>query len=238
MSPTQAGGVTVVIPTYNEVDSIGTVVGELPRDIVSRVLVVDGGSGDGTQERARSAGAEVIPVGRGYGLACLTGAQAADANDVVVFMDGDGADDPAAIAALIAPIHNGDYDFVITSRARGRREPGSIGAHQLLAGRAAGVLTKLLYGVRYTDMSAFRAIRRDTLLALGMRELTYGWNLEMQMRVARAGLRVLELPVGYRRRLGGESKVAGSLRGSFKAGAKIMSTFVRVAAEPRRERVS
>jgi glycosyltransferase involved in cell wall biosynthesis len=238
MSPTQAGGVTVVIPTYNEVDSIGTVVAELPRDIVSRVLVVDGGSGDGTQERARSAGAEVIPVGRGYGLACLTGAQAADANDIVVFMDGDGADDPAAIAALIAPIRNGDYDFVITSRARGPREPGSIGAHQLVAGRAAGVLTKLLYGVRYTDMSAFRAIRRETLLALGMRELTYGWNLEMQMRVARAGLRVLELPVAYRRRLGGESKVAGSLRGSLKAGAKIMSTFVRIAVEPMRERAS
>jgi glycosyltransferase involved in cell wall biosynthesis len=236
MSLAQSGGVTVVIPTYNEAESIGAVVAELPRDIVSRVLVVDGGSGDGTQERARSVGAEVIPVGRGYGLACLTGAQASDANDIVVFMDGDGADDPAAIAALIAPIRCGDYDFVITSRARGRREPGSMAAHQLLAGHAAGLLTKLLYGVRYTDMSAFRAIRRETLLALGMRELTYGWNLEMQMRVARAGLRVLELPVGYRRRLGGESKVAGSLRGSLKAGTKIMSTFVRVAVEPMRQR--
>jgi glycosyltransferase involved in cell wall biosynthesis len=234
----QAGGITVVIPTYNEAESIAAVVTEVPRDIVTRVLVVDGGSGDGTQERARAAGAEVIAVGRGYGLACLAGAQAANAGDIVVFMDGDGADDPGSIASLIAPIRRGDYDFVITSRARGPREPGSMGAHQLLAGRAAGILTKLLYGVRYTDMSAFRAIRRETLLGLGMRELTYGWNLEMQMRVARAGLRVLELPVGYRRRLGGESKVAGSLRGSFKAGIKIMSTFVRVAAEPMRERAS
>jgi glycosyltransferase involved in cell wall biosynthesis len=229
-------GVTVVIPTYNEAESIGAVVAELPRDVVSRILVVDGGSGDGTPEQARAAGAEIVSVGRGYGLACLAGAQAASAGDIVVFMDGDGADDPSAIAALVAPIRRGDYDFTITSRARGRREPGSMAAHQLLAGHAAGLLTKLLYGVRYTDMSAFRAIRRETLLGLGMRELTYGWNLEMQMRAARAGLRVLELPVGYRRRLGGESKVAGSLRGSFKAGAKIMSTFVRVAAEPMRER--
>jgi glycosyltransferase involved in cell wall biosynthesis len=232
------GAVAVVIPTFNEVESIGSVVAELPRDIVTRIVVVDGGSSDGTPDRARAAGAEVIPVGRGYGLACLTGAQAADESDIIVFMDGDGADDPSAIAALIAPIRRGDYDFVITSRARGEREPGSMAWHQILAGLLAGVLTNLLYDVRYTDMSAFRAIRRDTLLGLGMRELTYGWNLEMQMRVARAGLRVLEVPVGYRRRLGGRSKVAGSLSGSFKAAAKIMSTFARVATEPMRERIS
>jgi hypothetical protein len=107
--------------------------------------------------------------------------------------------------------------------------------HQLLAGQIAGLLTQLLYGVRYTDMCAYRAIRRDTLLALGMRELTYGWNLEMQMRVARSGLRVLEIPVPYRCRIGGQSKVAGTLRGSIKAGAKIVSTFARVATE-RQER--
>jgi len=164
------------------------------------------------------------------------GAQAADGADIIVFMDGDGADDPAAIAALVAPIRAGDYDFIIASRARGEREPGSMASHQILAGLVAGRLTKLLYGVRYTDMCAFRAIRRDTLLTLRMRELTYGWNLEMQMRVARAGLRVLELPVGYRRRIGGQSKVAGSLRGSIKAGLKIISTFARVAIEPARQR--
>jgi glycosyltransferase involved in cell wall biosynthesis len=230
--PPQAGGVTVVIPTFNEAESIGSVVAELPRDVVARIIVVDGGSIDGTQERARKAGAEVILVGRGYGLACLAGAQAAKAADIVVFMDGDGADDPAAIAAMVAPVRAGDYDFVIASRARGAREPGSMASHQILAGLVAGWLTGLLYGVRYTDMCAFRTIRRDTLLALGMRELTYGWNLEMQMRAARAGLRVLEMPVAYRRRLGGESKVAGSLRGSIKAGLKIMSTFARVAMEP------
>jgi glycosyltransferase involved in cell wall biosynthesis len=234
--PPVAGGVAVVIPTFNEAESIGSVVAELPREIVDRIIVVDGGSTDGTQERARNAGADVIAVGRGYGLACLTGAQAADGADIIIFMDGDGADDPAAIAALVAPIRAGNYDFVIGSRARGEREPGSMASHQILAGLVAGRLTKLLYGVRYTDMCAFRAIRRDTLLALRMRELTYGWNLEMQMRVARAGLRVLELPVGYRRRIGGQSKVAGSLRGSIKAGLKIISTFARIAIEPARQR--
>jgi glycosyltransferase involved in cell wall biosynthesis len=233
--PPQAARVAVVIPTFNEAESIAAVVAELPRDIVGRVIVADGGSGDGTQACARGAGAEVVEVGRGYGRACLAGAQAADDADIIVFMDGDGADDPAAIAALVAPLAAGDFDFVIASRARGEREAGSMAYHQLLAGLIAGWLTKWLYGVRYTDMCAFRAIRRDTLLALGMREMTYGWNLEMQMRVARSGLRVFELPVAYRRRLGGESKVAGSLRGSLRAGAKIMSTFARVAIEPMRQ---
>ena len=229
-----AGGVVVVIPTFNEAESIAAVVAEIPRDVVGRVIVADGGSHDGTSEKAGRAGAEVIAVGRGYGLACLKGAQAAQSDDVVVFMDGDGADDPAAIATLVAPIRSGAYDFVIASRALGERERGSMAWHQLVAGRIAGVLTRLLYGVRYTDICALRAIRRDTLLALGMRELTYGWNLEMQMRVARAGLRVLEVPVGYRRRIGGQSKVAGSLRGSVRAGVKIISTFARVAMEPER----
>jgi glycosyltransferase involved in cell wall biosynthesis len=232
--PPQAGGVTVVIPTFNEAESIASVIAEMPRDIVNRVIVADGGSIDGTQDKSRNAGADVIAVGRGYGLACLKGAQAADTAEIVVFMDGDGADDPSAVATLVAPIRDGTCDFVIASRALGQREPGSMAWHQLLAGRIAGFLTQLLYGVRYTDMCAYRAIRRDTLLALGMRELTYGWNLEMQMRVARAGLRVLEVPVGYRRRLGGQSKVAGTLRGSIKAGLKIMSTFARVAMEPAR----
>jgi glycosyltransferase involved in cell wall biosynthesis len=233
--PPQAARVAVVIPTFNEAESIAAVVAELPRDIVGRVIVADGGSDDGTQERARGAGAEVVEVGRGYGSACLAGAQAAADADIIVFMDGDGADDPAAIAALVAPLSAGDFDFVIASRARGEREAGSMASHQLLAGLIAGWLTKWLYGVRYTDMCAFRAIRRDTLLALGMREMTYGWNLEMQMRVARAGLGVLELPVAYRCRLGGESKVAGSLRGSLRAGLKILSTFARVAIEPMRQ---
>jgi glycosyltransferase involved in cell wall biosynthesis len=236
--PQPAGSVAVVIPTFNEVESIGAVVAELPRTIVDHVIVADGGSTDGTQEAARHAGAEVIAVGRGYGRACLMGAQAANGAEFIVFMDGDGADDPAGIAALLAPLRAGAFDFVIASRARGEREAGSMAWHQILAGLVAGRLTKLLYGVRYTDMCAFRAIRRETLLALGMREMTYGWNLEMQMRVARSGLRVLEVPVGYRVRRGGSSKVAGSLRGSIRAGMKIISTFARVAIEPGRNRAS
>jgi len=234
----RAGKVAVVIPTFNEAESIAVVVAALPRDIVGRVIVADGGSGDGTAERARAAGAEAITVGRGYGLACLAGASAAADADIVVFMDGDGADDPAAIAALVEPIRAGACDFVIASRARGSREPGSMASHQIVAGLLAGWLTKLLYGVRYTDMCAFRAIRRDTLLNLGMREMSYGWNLEMQMRAARNGLRVRELPVGYRCRIGGQSKVAGSLSGSLRAGLKIVSTFARVALEPVRRRAS
>jgi glycosyltransferase involved in cell wall biosynthesis len=227
--------VAVVIPTLNEAESIGPVVSSLSRDVIDRVIVADGGSVDGTAEQAQRAGAEVIAAGRGYGRACLTGALAAASADIIVFMDGDGADDPGAITAIVAPIRADQYDFVIGSRARGEREPGSIASHQILVGHVAGWLIRLLYGVRYTDMCAFRAIRRDTLLALGMRELTYGWNLEMQMRVARSGLRVLELPVPYRRRIGGESKVAGSLRGTLIAGVRIISTFMRIATEPTRK---
>jgi glycosyltransferase involved in cell wall biosynthesis len=227
-------GVAVVIPTFNEAQSIGAVVAGLPRAIVDRVIVADGGSADGTAEVARRAGAEVINVGPGYGRACLAGAEAAGDTEIVVFMDGDGADDPGAIAEMLAPIRSGTHDFVIGSRARGRREAGSMAGHQLVAGLVAGALIKLLYGVRYTDMCAYRAIRRKTLLALGMRELGYGWNLEMQMRVARSGLRVLELPVGYRVRSGGKSKVAGNLRGSIRAGWRIIATFMRIATEPRR----
>ncbi len=231
-----AGNIVVVIPTLNEADTIGAVVGALPRALVGRVIVADGGSTDATAERARAAGAEVIAAGRGYGRACLAGAWAASDADIVVFMDGDGADDPASIAALVAPIRAGAFDFVIASRARGPREPGSIGWHQLLAGRLAGLAMRLLYGVRCTDMCAFRAIRRERLLALGMREMTYGWNIEMQMRAARAGLRILEIPVPYRRRIGGASKVAGSLSGTLRAGGRIIATFVRVAGAPERAR--
>ena len=223
--------VAVIIPTYNEAAAIGGVVAAVPRDVVDRIIVADGGSSDGTAEVARRAGAEVLSIGNGYGRASLAGAEAADDADIVVFMDGDGADDPAFIKEMVAAIRSGNYDFVIGSRARGEREAGSMGSHQILIGLLAGALIKAFYGVHYTDMCAYRAIRRETLLALGMREQTYGWNLEMQMRVARARLRVLELPVAYRRRAGGESKVAGNLRGSIRAGSRIIATFARVAME-------
>jgi glycosyltransferase involved in cell wall biosynthesis len=226
-----AGRIVVVIPTLDEEQSIAHVVRAVPRPLVDRVIVADGGSRDATAAQAQAAGAHVIDPGRGYGRACLAAAMTAEDAGIVVFMDGDGADDPGAIIELIEPIRSGRYDFVIGSRARGQREPGSIDWHQLAAGRLAGWGMRLLYGVPYTDMCALRAIRRDVLLQLGMRELTYGWNLEMQMRAARAGLRVLEIPVDYRRRRGGHSKVAGSLSGTMRAGVRIVATFVRVAAE-------
>jgi glycosyltransferase involved in cell wall biosynthesis len=223
--------VVVVIPTLDEEQSIADVVRSIPRAIVSRVIVADGGSRDATAARAKAAGADVIDAGCGYGRACLAATMAAEDADIVVFMDGDGADDPRSIAALVEPIRSGGCDFVLGSRARGKREPGSIAWHQLAAGRLAGWGTRLLYGVGYTDMCALRAIWRDALLKLAMRELTYGWNLEMQMRAARAGLRILEIPVDYRRRRGGNSKVAGSLTGTMRAGARIIATFARVASE-------
>jgi len=227
------GRAVVVIPTLDEAQSIAAVVRSIPRPLVARIIVADGGSRDATVRRAQEAGAEVIGAGRGYGRACLAATMAADEADIVVFMDGDGADDPQIIARFLEPIRSGRFDFVIGSRARGKREPGSIAWHQLAAGILAGWGMRLLYGVRYTDMCAFRAIRRDALLELGMRELTYGWNIEMQMRAARAGLRILEIPVDYRRRSGGTSKVAGSLSGTVRAGVRIIATFVRVSHQTR-----
>jgi glycosyltransferase involved in cell wall biosynthesis len=227
-------GVAVVIPVVNEAASIGAVVAELPRDVVHEIIVVDGGSNDDTAERATAEGACVVVPGEGgYGRACLAGSVAASATcDIIAFMDGDGADRGDLVARLVEPIRRGDYDFVIASRARGEREPGSMAWHQLLAGYLAGLGIRALYGVRYTDMCAYRAIRRDCLLRLGMCEMTYGWNIEMQMKAARSGLRVLEVAMPYRCRKGGESKVAGTVRGSLRAAWRIMATFLRVAATP------
>lgn len=221
--------IALVIPTLNEQDSIGPLVAEVPRDRVGRIIVADGGSCDATVERAIDAGADIVHAGKGYGRACFAGAMAASDADILVFMDGDGADDPAAIADLVRPIEAGTYDFVLGSRVAGIAEPGSMGQHQRLAGVCIGLAIRLLYGVRYTDMCAFRAIRRDLLIDLSMQEMSYGWNLEMQMRAARAKLRILEVPVSNRRRSGGVSKVAGSLRGTLKAGSRILMTFCRLA---------
>lgn len=227
-------GVTVVIPALDEAESIKGVVTEIPRDLVREIVVVDGGSRDGTAKVAAAAGARVIVAGqRGYGRACAAGVATASPDcGIIVFMDGDGADRGDLMARLVNPIRKGEYDFVIASRARGEREPGSLSWYQLFAGYIAGIGTRALYGVRYTDMCAYRAIRRDCLAPLGMRELTYGWNIEMQMRAARAGLRILEVPMPYRRRNGGKSKVAGTLRGSLRAAWRIAATFLRVAASP------
>jgi hypothetical protein len=146
-----------------------------------------------------------------------------------VFLDGDGSDCPEFMNQLVDAIAVGKFDFVIGSRTRGQREPGSMNSQQIFSGRLAGWMMSILYGVRYTDMSPFRAIRRDALKKLSMKEETYGWNLEMQMKAARAGLRIFEVPVNHRCRTGGISKVSGTLRGTFAAAARIIATFLRIA---------
>jgi glycosyltransferase involved in cell wall biosynthesis len=231
--------VAVVIPTFNEAEAIGGVIAEFPAEFAANVIVADGGSRDGTDAIARAAGATVLAVGRGYGRACAAGAAAAPAAcTVMVFLDGDGADRGDLMGRLVAPILAGTHDMVIASRTTGQREPGSMSWHQILAGRLAGWGIGALYGVHYTDMCAYRAIRRDALARLDMREMTYGWNLEMQMKAARAGLRILEIPMPYRCRAGGTSKVAGSLRGSVKAGFRILATFARVMRQGRAARAT
>ena len=226
--------VSVIIPALNEEEPIAGVVREVAATkIPADIIVVDNGSTDRTAERARNAGARVVsePV-PGYGRACMAGIRAlSPESDIVVFLDGDGSDCPEFMNQLVDPIVAGTHDFVIGSRTRGQREPGSMNFQQIFAGRIAGLVLRLLYGVRYTDMCPFRAIRRDALEKLGMCEQTYGWNLEMQMKAARGGLRILEIPVNHRRRAGGESKVSGTLRGTFVAGARIIATLLRIATE-------
>jgi glycosyltransferase involved in cell wall biosynthesis len=223
--------VSVVIPALNEEGPISSVVREcLATGVPDEVIVVDNGSTDRTAARAREAGAHVVTAPRGYGRACAAGARAVSPDcDIVVFLDGDGSDIPAFIPQIVEPIARKTHDFVIGSRTRGQREPGSMNFQQILSGRIAGWMMQLLYGVRYTDMCPFRAIRHEALARLDMREETYGWNLEMQMKAARAGLRVREIPVNHRCRMGGESKVSGTFRGTFVAGTRIIATLIRVA---------
>lgn len=232
-SPDPRAAVCVIIPALNEEEPIADVVRAcLAAGVAGEVIVVDNGSDDQTAARAAAAGARVVsqPV-RGYGRACAAGVAALPAGcGIVVFLDGDGSDCPEVMEGLVGPIRRGERDFVIGSRVRGEREPGSMNGVQIFAGGLAGWLMRLRYGVRYTDMCPFRAVRREALDRLGMREETYGWNLEMQMRVAAAGLRILEIPVPHRCRAGGESKVAGTLRGTFFATWRIGLTFLRVAS--------
>jgi glycosyltransferase involved in cell wall biosynthesis len=228
--------ISVIIPALNEEEPIAAVVRDcLTTGLPDEIIVVDNGSSDRTADQARTAGARVIsePMS-GYGRACAAGIRALSSEcDLVVFLDGDGSDCPEFMPQLVEPIRRAEQDFVIGSRTRGKREPGSMNFQQVFAGRVVGWLVRLLYGVRYSDMCPFRAIRRSALDRLGMKEPTYGWNLEMQMRAARARLRILEVPVNHRCRTGGESKVSGTFRGTFVAGARIIATLFRVAFERR-----
>ncbi|MBR0644666.1 glycosyltransferase family 2 protein [Plastoroseomonas hellenica] len=235
-APSGRATVAVVIPCLDEEAPIADVVREVLAEGTGEVIVVDNGSTDRTAAVAAAAGARVIsqPL-RGYGRACAAGVAAvAPGTDIVCFMDGDGSDVPGFLHAVVGPVADGSADFVMGSRLRGRREAGSMTPQQIVAGRLAGLLLRVTYGVRCTDMSPMRAIRVDRLAALGMAEQTYGWNLEMQMRAAAAGLRCVEVPVDHRCRRGGESKVSGNLTAGLKAGWKITTTFLRLAASLRR----
>jgi glycosyltransferase involved in cell wall biosynthesis len=231
--------VSAIIPCLHEEDAISAVVTAVLGQGVAEVIVVDGGSRDRTIERAQAAGAKVvIEHRRGYGRAVQAGIAAAQpASTILLFLDGDGSDRPEFIPALIAPIVQGRADFTHGSRVRGEREPGSLSRQQIAAGYVAGLLLRLVYGVRFTDMSPYRAIRRDALDRIGMREVSYGWTLEMLMRVAAAGLRAIEIPVGQRRRIGGTSKVSGNPVAGIKAAWTILATFLRLALSLRRRRV-
>ncbi len=225
--------VSVIIAALNEEEAIANVVASVPRDIANEIIVVDNGSTDRTAEVAAAAGARVVAESqRGYGRAFRAGLRAISPDcKIVVFLDGDGSDYPEMMNQLVEPIIEGAHDFVVSSRTRGRHERGSMNWHQVFAGYMVGFFLRLLYGVRSTDMGPFRAIRRDALERLNMREETYGWPLEMQMRAARAHLRTLEVPVDYRRRAGGQSKIAGTARGSILAATRILATLARIALE-------
>jgi glycosyltransferase involved in cell wall biosynthesis len=226
--------ISVIIPALNEAESIGSVVGEMPWGRIAECIVVDNGSTDGTAEIASAAGARVVESARGYGAACDAGAKAAlGTSEILVFMDGDGSDVIGDLSRLVGPIEQDEADFVIGSRLRGTREPGSMLASQMFAGRMVGWLLRWTLGSRYTDMGPFRAIRRTSLERLQMCEMTYGWNLEMQIKACQYGLRIEEIAVDYRRRIGGVSKVSGDFRASVRAGVRILGVLVRTGIRRR-----
>jgi len=215
--------VAVVIPARNEAGNIARVLADIPS--APRVVVVDNGSQDGTGDAAQAAGAQVVvePTA-GYGRACLAGIAAlADAPPgIVVFLDADYSDDPTQMPTLIAPIAAGTADLVIGSRRLGDCAPGAMTPVQRFGNWLAPTLIRLIWGARFTDLGPFRAIRYDALRALDMRDQDFGWTVEMQVKAAQLGLRCVEAPVDYRRRLTGRSQISGTLRGAVRAGAKIL----------------
>ncbi len=226
--------VSVVIPTHNEAQAIGRVLADLPADLVTEVIVVDSNSNDGTPEIAARMGARVVQEPRrGYGRACLTGLAAANSPDVVVFLDGDYSDRPSELPILLAPITEGRADITLGSRLQGRRSAGALPWHQAFGNRLAAGLIRRLYGVKITDLGPFRAARADVLRALALEETTYGWAVEMILKGALAGFRVVEVPVSYHPRIG-KSKISGTLKGTVGAAWFILSLIVRYYFRRRR----
>jgi glycosyltransferase involved in cell wall biosynthesis len=221
---------SVIIPVFNERDSLSLVVGDIPAGLVSEIVVVDNGSTDGTDRIARGLPVRLVrEPRRGYGSACLAGLAALEESppDVVVFLDGDYSDHPEEMPRLLSAIDRG-ADLVVGSRTFGRREPGALLPQARLGNLLACALIRLLYGHRYTDLGPFRAIRWEACRRLGMRDAGFGWTCEMQVKALREGLRVAEVPVSYRRRVG-VSKITGTLSGTLRAGWKILWTIARNA---------
>ena len=220
--------ICVIIPALNEEECIGRLVASLPRPLVSEVIVVDNNSSDRTAEVARAAGARVITQARrGYGHACAAGADAAGDAELLVFMDGDLSDDPAELPNVVAPILSGEADLVLGTRTQ--VEPGALTPQQIAGNRVALVLIALLLHRRLQDLPSFKAVRRDVLQRLDLRERTYGWTTELLVKAIKAHVRIVETPTHYRKRGGGQSKVAGTLRGTLGAGYSILKVVLRYA---------
>jgi glycosyltransferase involved in cell wall biosynthesis len=223
--------IVVIIPAYNEENSIAKVISDIPVGLVHEVIVVNNNSNDATDENARNAGATVLHEERpGYGFACLKGIEyikhLQHAPDIVVFIDADYSDHPEEMPLLVQPIINDGIDMVIGSRALGKKEKGSMTVQQVFGNWLATRLLKINYGVQYTDLGPFRAIRYDKLLEINMQDTTYGWTVEMQLKAAKLKMMILEVPVSYRKRIG-FSKISGTLKGTVLAGYKIITTIFK-----------
>ncbi|MDA0749044.1 MAG: glycosyltransferase family 2 protein [bacterium] len=222
-----APSISVIIPVFNEQDAIQNVIGDIPPALQARVLVVDNGSTDQTARLAAAMGARVIPESkRGYGNACLAGIAALEDTQIVVFLDGDYSDHPEEMTRLVTPILQGRADMVIGSRVLGKREPGALLPQARFGNWLATRLIRLLFGAQYTDLGPFRAISYAALMKVNMQDRTFGWTVEMQVKVAKLGLTALEEPVRYRRRIG-VSKITGTVSGTMKAGWKILYTIFK-----------
>lgn len=221
--------VVAIVPALNEEGSIGQVVASVPRDLVTEVIVVDNGSTDRTAEVASRAGARVVTEPeRGYGAACKAGLDATPDADILVYLDGDASDQPEELVHVLLPVVRGEADLVIGSRLLGWREAGAMPPHAVFGNWLTARLVRFLYGVRISDLGSFRAIRRRDLVALAMRERTYGWPVEMIVKAAKRRYRIREVPVTHKRRIG-KSKVAGTLMGSLRAAYVILLTTFRYA---------